>query len=224
MVKSIKEFAKRSAVIMNFTNILGNDSLFGRIFGKIGDIIFLNVLFIIFCLPIITIGASYTAMEYTFMKQLKEFDTPIFKTFIRAFKSNFKQSTVSWIILLVLGMIVGVDLNTFGPGGVLSFRPFYYLFMLAAIVLGFMCLYIFPVIGVFENSLKNLWIQAFFLAAKNVPFTLLMCVLVIAPFYLTISSGMYFLLFLTFWIVFGFGLVGYLLAFILYHIFTPYLA
>jgi uncharacterized membrane protein YesL len=203
--------------------ILSNDSLFGRVFGKIGDIVFLNILFIIFSLPIITIGASYTAMEYTYMKQHREGDIALFKTFTKAFKSNFKQSTVSWLIILVLGMIIGVDLNTFGADGVMSFTPFYYLFMLAGVLLFFMALYVFPVIGAFENSLKNLWIQSFFLAAKNIPFTLLMCLVVIAPLYLTFSSGMYFMFFVSLWIFFGFGLVGYILSFIYLHIFTPYL-
>lgn len=204
-------------------NILSNDSIFGRIFGKIGDIIFINILFIIFSLPIITIGASYSAMEYTFMKQQRESDAPLFKTFVRSFKSNFKQSTISWIIILALSIIIGADIHTFGPNGVMSFSPFYYLFIFAAIVLAFMALYIFPVISAFENKLKNLWIQSFFLAAKNVPFTLMMCVLIIAPIYFTISSGIYFMLFFSLWIVFGFGLVGYLLSIIFLHIFTPYL-
>jgi uncharacterized membrane protein YesL len=203
--------------------ILSNDSLFGRVFGKIGDIVFLNILFIIFSIPIITIGASYTAMEYTYMKQHREGDIALFKTFTKAFKSNFKQSTVSWLIILVLGMIIGVDLNTFGPDGVMSFTPFYYLFMLAGVLLFFMALYVFPVIGAFENSLKNLWIQSFFLAAKNIPFTLLMCLVVIAPLYLTFSSGIYFMFFVSLWIFFGFGLVGYILSFIYLRIFTPYL-
>jgi uncharacterized membrane protein YesL len=162
-------------------------------------------------------------MEYTFMKQQRELDVALFKTFVRSFKSNFKQSTISWIIILVLSVIIGADIHTFGSNGVMSFKPFYYMFMLAAVVLAFMALYIFPVISAFENKLKNLWLQSFFLAAKNVPFTLMMCVLIIAPIYLTISSGIYFMLFFSFWIVFGFGLVGYLLSIIFLHIFTPYL-
>jgi uncharacterized membrane protein YesL len=95
--------------------------------------------------------------------------------------------------------------------------------MLAGVLLFFMALYVFPVIGAFENSLKNLWIQSFFLAAKNIPFTLLMCFVVIAPLYLTFSSGIYFMFFVSLWIFFGFGLVGYILSFIYLRIFTPYL-
>lgn len=204
-------------------NILSNDSIFGRFFGKIGDIIFLNILFILFSIPIVTIGASYTAMEYTFMKQIKESDTSLFRTFWRSFKSNFKQSTISWLILLALWFVVATDIHTFGPNGVLNFSPFYYLFLLVGVVLAFMSLYLFPVIGAFQNSLKNLWVQSFFLAAKNAPLTLLMCLIMVLPIYMTFSSGMYFLLFLSLWIVFGFGLVGYILSTIFIHIFSPYL-
>jgi uncharacterized membrane protein YesL len=203
--------------------ILGNDSLIGRFLGKIGDIIYLNILFVIFSIPVITLGASYTAMEYTFMKQLREADTPIFKTFIGSFKSNFKQSTLSWIIVIVLGLIVSVDISAFSEGSALASTPLYYFFILLGVILGFVSIYIFPVIGSFKNSLKNLWVQSFFLAAKNVPFTLLMCLIIIVPLVFTNYSGAYFIFFASLWLVFGFGLIGYIFSFIFMRIFKPYL-
>jgi uncharacterized membrane protein YesL len=204
---------RKDAKIMN---ILGNDSIFGRFFGKIGDIIFLNILFIIFSIPVVTAGASLTAMEYTFMKQLKENDIPLFRTFFNSFKENFRQATVSWLILLIMWLIIAVDFHA-------VYKPFSYCFLLVGFVLGFMSVYLFPVIGAFKNTLKNLWIQSFFLAAKNIPFTLLMCLIIIAPVYLTLSSGIYFMVFISLWLVFGFGLIGYILSFIFLHIFKPYL-
>jgi uncharacterized membrane protein YesL len=204
-------------------NILGNDSLIGRFLGKIGDIVYLNILFVVFSIPIITMGASYTAMEYTFMKQLRESDTPIFKTFTSSFKSNFKQATLSWLIFLVLGFIIAVDISAFSKEGDFSFAPLYYLFILLAVILGFVIIYIFPVIGAFKNSLKNLWVQSFFLAAKNVPFTLLMCLIIVVPLIFTNYSGAYFIFFASLWLVFGFGLIGYIFSFIFMKIFKPYL-
>jgi uncharacterized membrane protein YesL len=204
-------------------SILGNDSLIGRFFGKIGDIVFINVLFVVFSIPVVTIGAAYTAMEYTFMKQLKEEDTPIFKTFTKSFKSNFIQSTLSWIFVLLAAFIISVDIGAFGAGGALENKAMYYLFILMGCILCFVTVYIFPVIGTFNNSLKNLWVQSFFLAAKNAPFTLLMCLLIIAPLVFTTYSGAYFIFFASLWLVFGFGVIGYIFSFIFLRIFKPYL-
>jgi uncharacterized membrane protein YesL len=204
-------------------NILRNDSLLGRFFGKIGDIILLNILFIICSIPIFTIGISYTSMEYAFMKQLKESDTSLCRAFFKSFKENFRQSTISWIIIIFLSFVTYVDINIFRPNGIMPYLPLYYLFLLVSFIICFSSLFLFPVIAAFKNNLKNLWIQAFFLAAKNIPYTLLMCIIFIVPLYLTFTDLDFFLLYLTLWIVFGFGLIGYIYSIIFLHIFKPYL-
>lgn len=204
-------------------NIFSNESILGRFLGKIGDIIILNLLFVICSIPIITIGISYTSMEYAFLKQLREPDAAAGKAFFHSFRRNFRQSTLAWLLILLLLFIFSVDINVFGPSGVMPFAPFYYLFILSGFVLGFTALYVFPVIAAFQNSLKNLFLQAFFMASKNIPFTLLMCAIVCFPIHLTFLDARYFLVYLTLWIVAGFGLIGYTNAFIFFRIFKPYL-
>jgi uncharacterized membrane protein YesL len=157
------------------------------------------------------------------MKQQGEPDLPIFKTFTGAFKSNFKQSTVSWLIVLALAFIIIVDMGAFGTGSAFESKPMRYFFVLLGFILGFEAIYIFPVIGTFKNSLKNLWVQSFFLAAKNVPFTLIMCLIIIVPLVFTTYSGSLFIFFASLWLVFGFGLIGYIFSFIFMRIFKPYL-
>ena len=75
-------------------NIFSMDSMLGRVLYWIADIFILNILWIIFSLPIFTIGASTTALYYSMMQRQRRDESYIHKNFIKAFKENFKQSTI----------------------------------------------------------------------------------------------------------------------------------
>ncbi len=78
------------------------DSPLMQLISKYADLVILNVLYLVCCLPIITIGAARTALYATTLKQLKGEDAGIL-CFFRMFKENFKHSFLPWIILLVTG-------------------------------------------------------------------------------------------------------------------------
>ena len=79
------------------------DNVIVRALNKICDMVCLNVLWLICCIPIITIGASTTALYTIMLKMVKNEEGYIFRGFFKAFKSNFKQSTIIWIILFLSG-------------------------------------------------------------------------------------------------------------------------
>ena len=84
-------------------NIFNSDGWFARIFGTIGDIIVVNILFIICSIPIFTMGASMSAMYYTLLKKQRTGETGgIIKLFFRGFKDNFKKSTIAWLLFLLI--------------------------------------------------------------------------------------------------------------------------
>ena len=88
-------------------------SIEGKFFGaisRLGDLVILNILFLACSIPIVTIGASITAMYSVTKKMAEEREGYILKSFFKAFKENFRQSTVMWLILLICGMVVSVDL------------------------------------------------------------------------------------------------------------------
>ena len=85
------------------------DSGIMRVLSKICDIVCLNVLWLVCSLPIITIGASTTALYTVMLKLVKNEEGYIFKGFLHAFKLNFKQSTIIWLILLLCGGVCFVD-------------------------------------------------------------------------------------------------------------------
>ena len=85
------------------------DSPIMRFLSKVCDLMILNVMCIICCLPIVTAGASITALYTITMKMVRGEESYIFKGFLKAFKENFKQSTIIWLIMAVLGIFVFVD-------------------------------------------------------------------------------------------------------------------
>ena len=121
------------------SSFLGNDSVFGRIMTKCGIIISANIMFIVFCLPIITSGAAYTALNYVCLKAIKD-DGEInpFKEFIRSFKLNFKLSTIGELLLVSIGIILYVDIKvcSFASNGVAVLK--YPIYAMAFLLVMFM--------------------------------------------------------------------------------------
>ena len=89
-------------------SLFDTDGLLMRVLTKIADTVWLNILFLICSIPIFTIGASITALYYVSFKTIKDEEGYITKDFFRSFKENFKQSTIIWIVLLVLYMNPGL--------------------------------------------------------------------------------------------------------------------
>ena len=77
--------------------------------GKVADFIVLNLLCLVCSLPIITIGAAFTARNYAAMKIVRREEPDAVKSYFKSFRENFKQITAVWSgCLLVIG-ILGYD-------------------------------------------------------------------------------------------------------------------
>ena len=77
--------------------------------SKIFDLVLLNLLFILFSIPVITAGASLSALYYVSLKILRGVDPYIWQNFFKAFRQNFKQATLVWILLLLAAVLLGMD-------------------------------------------------------------------------------------------------------------------
>ena len=86
------------------------DNLFFTILGKIMEVMYVSILWILFSIPIVTIGASSTALYYTVHKVVFNNESYIFRTFTNSFKSNFKESTIKWVISVILMTFLSVDI------------------------------------------------------------------------------------------------------------------
>lgn len=94
---------------MKKTNI---DSPFYRTMGKIGDLLFANLLWLVCCLPIVTAGASTLGLFTVVNKMAAKEDYTVRTDFFKAFKRDFKQSTALWLVLLLAGFAALTGLRT----------------------------------------------------------------------------------------------------------------
>ena len=186
--------------------------------SKLADIVICNIMFVLFSLPIITFGASLTAL-YTCMLRLVEDedrdDGLIFRTFWYAFRDNFRQATLLWLICL---------------GGIAFLSAYYWIvhslaasfsrvyqitFYMLVLLFFFGFLYLFPLQARYENSIRNTLRNAWLMSVAALPWTLLNLLLLVVAVYISfIMNPGAVEIFAYLWAVCGFGLIAYLQCFL----------
>lgn len=157
------------------------DSPVMRFLGLIGDMLILNIIMIICCIPIITVGAAYTAMHYVLLKMVRGEEGYLVKGFFKSFVRNFKQATLLWLLmLLIIGIFVG-DILIFSYSGITFSRGVVIAVMAVAVILLFASMYVFPVLARFDNTIRNTLKNAVLFAFINFPKTILMAVFYALP-------------------------------------------
>ena len=87
----------------------GRGAKFYEFSVKLMELMWLNVLVVITSLPILTIGASFTAMHTVLVKIYRDEEDGITRAFFSAFKKNFKQATLIWLIYLGVFTVLMLD-------------------------------------------------------------------------------------------------------------------
>lgn len=145
-----------------------------QILTKIMYVVATNLLFLICCIPIVTIGASATGM-YAVLFRYQQGDEPdILKTFFHAFKENFRKATAAWMIMLAV--IVSLALNFY-----VLYHMNFAMADVIRIILNFILLFclafwvfLFPSICYYENSLKGYFRFAVGISIAQLPKTVLL--------------------------------------------------
>lgn len=144
--------------------------------NKFADLVYLNILTMICCIPIVTIGASMTALNYVVLKMVRNEEGYITRSFFRSFKQNFKQATLIWVILLLItGILVG-DAFILNYSTVAFPSWFRLALAIVAFIMLFATMHIFPVLAKFENSIKQTFKNSLFMGILSLPKTILMMV------------------------------------------------
>lgn len=164
------------------------DSPLMQILTKMADLMWLNILTMICCIPIITAGASITAMHYMALKIVRNEETYITKGFFKSFKENFGQATIIWMILLAVAAVLGGDYYIILKSGVEINRVIKIIIMAMSIFVLFTAVMVFPVQAKFVNPISRTIKNAFAISILQFPKTLLMMVLAVLPIILYIVS------------------------------------
>lgn len=194
------------------------DSPFMRILNRIADLMILNVLVFVCCIPIITAGAAFTGMHFVLLKIVRGEEGYLVKGFFKSFKQNFKQATILWLIMLFLIGLIAADLFILNYSGMELPRIYTVLIMSVALILIIVAVYVFPVLSRFDNTIKNTLRNAFFISFLNLPKSILMVLLLALPAVLVYFSS-YAGIFV---ILFGFSAPAYASAYLYSGIFKKF--
>ncbi|MCI9676538.1 MAG: DUF624 domain-containing protein [Lachnospiraceae bacterium] len=183
-------------------NIFNLDSPVMQALGKVADLMWLNILTMICCIPIITIGPSLTAMHYMALKIVRNEECYITRGFFKSFKENFFQGMIIGVLTLFITLLlVGDFVLLRNPE--LGFGKFLQIMItIIAVLFTFTVLYVYPVLAKFANTTWRTIKNAFLMSIMQFPKTLLMIVIWALPLLLLWISGR------TVPIVFLFGLSG----------------
>lgn len=163
-------------------NFFSYDSKPMQVLMYIGDLIILNILFLLCCIPVFTIGAAHAAL-YSGIRTLQdpEDDTAVSKAFFKGFRTGFKQITIAWNILFVATLVLAlVAYLCMGFGQVLGRAPIWMSFIslaVAAIFISLVTLFHSRFTCTVWQLLRNCW----FLAIAHPLRTLLVTVLTWLP-------------------------------------------
>lgn len=157
------------------------DSPIMNFFSKMADLIGLNILAFICCLPIVTVGASMTALHYVCLKIVRDEEGYIVKSFFKSFKQNFKQATIIWLIWLAVMLIFVGDLLIFMYSGI-EFPGWLKVVFLAVVLLSiFATMHVFPILSRFENTVAHTYKNSLLMGVLAFPKTILMMVMWVVP-------------------------------------------
>lgn len=176
-------------------------------FAMLTNLVCLNILWLVCCIPVFTAGAATAALYHTVFLYHNKEDDAVLRPFFRAFRTNFKQSTLLFLPLFAALLLVVFDLvylASYGKGTAVLF-----LLILVILLLMGMLIHLFPLIARFDMNAKALLRTAFSLTALHLPGTLTVIALLVLPVILLLFFPDWFLRFGVVWAGVWFSAIAY---------------
>ena len=200
------------------------DNKFFTFMSRVADLIILNLLCLILCIPIVTIGPSLTALHYMTMKMVKNEETYIVRGFFKSFRQNLKQGIIINLIMLAGAALLYMDFTIAGSMSGNTGRIMFCLLGFIVLLYAMVFIYIYPILAKFYNSVKNTFMNALLMSIRHLPYTLLMIAVTAFPFVgFFFGSGQVPSFILLFGIMFGISGIAYINAHFLVRILNQYI-
>lgn len=198
------------------------DSGFMRGLSRAADLVILNILFLVCCIPVVTVGPAVTAL-YTVvfaMGTSRESGTVI--PYFRAFRENFKTAVLVWLVLLAVGVLLALDVTLAAKlGGVLaSVNVVFWILLILEWMAG--CI-VFPMMSLFQNTVKGTIRSGLVIALGQLPRTLAVSLLWALPWIVLARMPLTFFNAAFIWIAVYFAAAAYFSSLLLRKVFAPFL-
>ena len=197
------------------------DSRFMQVLSRITDLILLNFLFLLTCLPLFTIGASIAALYDVCFRLMQEEYGGITKSYFRAFRENFRQATLLWLLLVfIVCPALFYFYVLFSLDSLL--RYFAVLFILLALLSAMTAGFLFPWISQFENTTAQALKNALLLSLSHLPRALPILAINLMPVIVLLLNADLFIRISFLWVAFYSAAAAYMNTGLLWHVFKPY--
>ena len=185
------------------------------VLNKIADFLILSILYLVCCIPIITIGAATTALFYASIKLVHN-EGYVTRNFFHSFRANFRQATCIWIPAIVFFGIMILNILFFLPDAEASSGSQIFLVLNVTLLLicAFIFAMVFPLLSRFQNTVLHTITNAFIMTARRLPWAFTASLLMYLPFICCFFFPVFAPYILAFWCILGFGIFSYLAAYI----------
>lgn len=199
------------------------DSPLMRFLTKIADLMVLNILFCVTSIPLITIGASWTALYSVTLKMVRDEEDSVSRSYFRSFRQNFRQATLLWLGVLVVLALLVLDIRVLNGMAEGTAPGLLRVGVEILALLGIMVLqYLFPSLARFEASLADTLKNACMMALAHLPKTALMTAAAVGAVWITLINNTTIAVGLMVWPLIGFSLMAFGNSGILRKIFDNY--
>ena len=202
--------------------VFDTDNFLMRICEKVMDITTVNLLFVLTCLPIVTIGIAKISLYQTLFEIKNNRRVPVVRHYLKAFKSNWKLGLELGVLELVVAGISAFDLLLFWNQVALPFQIVKVVCLGILIFLTLTMLAAYPLAGKYQLTIKDCLQKAVLVATFNFPWFVLMMVLLLLILMVLYLSAFTLLLGGSAFILFGFAGLAFLQVGLMERIFGKY--
>jgi uncharacterized membrane protein YesL len=149
--------------------------------GKLWDMILLSIIWVICCIPFVTIGPATAAMYYAVVKVIRRERGYVTKEFFHSFKDNLKVGILSNILFGIVAYILYIDFTytqSLRRGGESYGDLMFAGFVAISTIIIFVLIFCYPILSRFTVNLKGLFKTSFIIAMKHFPTTFLLVIIV----------------------------------------------
>lgn len=190
-----------------------------RFMMLITNLIALNVLWLIGCIPIVTAGASTVAMHTVLLSYISRKDDAVLKPFFRAFRENFRTVTPLWLMNLLVGAVMVAEIVYLSVGAELWLKV---VFGVLLLIYGAATSYLYPLLARYETTARQALLNSFMLPVRHLLSSVCVVTLNVLPVFLLVAFPELFWKSILVWTVIGFSLIAYLDLKILLPVFQKY--
>ena len=200
------------------------DNFLMRFCEKVLDIVTVNLLFVVSCLPIVTIGVAKISLYQTIFEVKSSRRVPVFKTYMRAFKQNLKLGLQLGLLELGIFLISVVDLSLFWGQTGLGFQLIKAICLGILIFLTLVMLASYPIAARYDLTWKEVLQKGLLLVSFNFVWFFLMLAIILLIIMLLYLSGFTLVLGGSAFLLFGYGLLAFCQAGLMEKLFAKYQA